>query len=97
MKCKIVRTVSFDAIRNACETHMWYDAASMAEYIDFLLDIAKCKHMDENKIMEIAKNIIDNSVDLDNSDLRFVAESVFTLAVERLEFFEESEVHSNEQ
>ena len=91
MKCKIVRTVSFDAIRNACETHMWYDAASMNEYIEFLLGIAKKKNLDEDDFIQLAKSIIEHSVDLDDSDLRYVTESIFALAAERLEFYEESD------
>lgn len=97
MKCKIIRTVSFDAIRNACESHMWYDAASLDEYIEFLLGIAKRKHLDEDAFIELAKSIIEHSVDLDDSDLKYVAEAVFALAAERLEFYDESECGDHER
>lgn len=89
MKCRIIRTISPASIFDLCESKMWYDAASVEECVALFQWCYDCKNLDEDIIMELAKNVIEHSVDLDDTDLKYVAESIFMSATEKIEFYNE--------
>lgn len=89
LKCRIIRTIAPASIYDLCNAKMWYDASSVEDCVELFQWCYDCKNLDEDSILRLAKNIIDNSVDLDDSDLRYVAESIFISATEKIEFYDE--------
>ena len=89
LKCRITRTISPASIFDLCSSKMWYDAASVEECVELFKWCYDCKNLDEDSIIRLAENVIEHSVDLDDSDLKYVAESIFISATEKIEFYDE--------
>ena len=88
LKCKIIRTISYDAVCNLCAVHVWFNNSDIEDCVE-IAEMCNCKNLNEDQIMAIARCIIAHTSDLSDDDIRYIAESIFYLSAERIQFYDE--------